>query len=630
MYRYLALIWNPTDTSATACAQSLVQRVSSFPASWQRALDQPGVVAFHSGLNEGASETRTLDSGTGVVLGRIFNRNIESTETARRVTFGATETAAIVSTGGKRLFERYWGRYVAIVRSPRTGEVWVLRDPLGQMPCMLTTVKGVTVVFSDLEDCLKLGGLKFSVNWNYIAGILANPGLLTRETALDEVSEVQLGERVRFSGASVARSIEWRVFDVARHDRILKVDDAVSQLRETTRGCIHAWASCYSGLIHNLSGGLDSSIVLSCLKDAPARTPFTCLNYYGTGPSEDERPYAQRMARHVGAELVESRLDPSDVRLERITTLRRSARPGHYMYELEHGELELQLAQQKGANGLFSGSGGDGIFYQARAELAVADYFFEHGFGSGLLRAAVDAAQVSRKSIWPLLAKAIRARVLPKRFNPVAESGRPERTLVNADVLKSAAGKVELDHPWFTKQATRGVAPGILWHVSTVSIPPVYYSSFAPEAAPERTTPLLSQPLVELCLRMPAYLLIRSGRDRAIARKAFAADLPEAIVKRTAKGRIDQYLRNILDANLEFVREFLLDGILVSKGLLNRENLELYLSKERSPADFQYTEILQEHLCMEAWLRRSLGMPVPSGESTSAPPPVTNSCESEG
>ena len=47
----------------------------------------------------------------------------------------------------------------------------------------------------------------------------------------------------------------------------------------------------------------------------------------------------------------------------------------------------------------------------------------------------------------------------------------------------------------------------------------------------------------------------------------------------------------------------LLDGLLVGRGLLNRESLELYLTRERSPADFQYSEILQEHLCTEAWLR---------------------------
>jgi asparagine synthase (glutamine-hydrolysing) len=629
VYRYLALIWNPTDPEKSATARSLIERMSAAPASWQRALDADGVVVFHAGLNEGASETRALDAGAGVVLGRIFPLDMAGSAAlsgGSRAFFDLAETTAILATGGKRLFEQYWGRYVAIVRSSRTGEIWVLRDPLGQMPCLLAGFRGVSIVFSDLEDCLKLGCLKLTVNWDYITGLLANSGMMTCATALNEVSDIQLGERVRFHRDTLQRSIEWRPFEIARTDRILDADEAARQLQATTRACIHAWASCYSGLIHNLSGGLDSSIVLACLKDAPTHPAITCLNYYGTGPSEDERQYARLVARHVGAELIESRLDPADVRLERITTLRRSPRPWYYMYELEHGRLETDLASQQGANGLFSGSGGDGIFYQARAELAVADYFFDHGWGAGLLHAAVDAAQVSHKSIWPLLAKAVRARLLPKRFNPIAEGGRPARTLVNADVLRAAARNAEFDHPWFTHQATRGVPPGILWHVSTVAIPPAYYTSFGPETTPERTMPLLSQPLVEVCLRMPSYLLIRSGRDRAIARKAFASDLPATTIKRTAKGRVDQYVRNIVDANLGFLREFLLEGILVRKGLLNRDTLELYLTKERSPADFQYSEILHEHLCVEAWLRRSL-------ESTQAGqpvPPLTSPCESAG
>ena len=108
---------------------------------------------------------------------------------------------------------------------------------------------------------------------------------------------------------------------------------------------------------------------------------------------------------------------------------------------------------------------------------------------------------------------------------------------------------------------------------------PAYYSSFERTDYPERTLPLLSQPLVELCLRIPTYVLIRSGRDRALARRAFANDLPAEIIARYAKGRADHHSRNILDANLAFVRELLLDGALVQKGLLNRTNLELYLTR---------------------------------------------------
>jgi asparagine synthase (glutamine-hydrolysing) len=135
-----------------------------------------------------------------------------------------------------------------------------------------------------------------------------------------------------------------------------------------------------------------------------------------------------------------------------------------------------------------------------------------------------------------------------------------------------------------------------------------YYSSFTRSARPERTMPLVSQPLVELCLRIPSYVFIRSGRDRALARRAFAPDLPGEIIRRYAKGRADEHARDILAANVTFVRELLLDGVLVRRGLLNRASLEQYLARDRAPedvdaADFQYNEILQEHICTEAWLR---------------------------
>src|SRR5581483_2761138 len=173
----------------------------------------------------------------------------------------------------------------------------------------------------------------------------------------------------------------------------------------------------------------------------------------------------------------------------------------------------------------------------------------------------------------------------------------------------------KLLHPWFADRSLRSVPPGILWHVMSVSAAPMFYSSFESGPYPERTLPLMSQPLVELCLRTPTYVLIKSGMDRATARLAFAADLPPEIVKRRNKGRIDQHLRNVLDANLNFVRDRLLNGHLVKRGLLHRANLDLYLTRERSPADFQYAEILQEHLCIEAWLSKWLDNREPAAAS---------------
>jgi asparagine synthase (glutamine-hydrolysing) len=613
VYRYLALIWNPADQRSSVAALTLVARLQTDSSPWSRALDRPGVVVFHASSGAGASETQLLEHSAGAVLGKAFTRNLEHPHTAARVIFDDAESARIAATGGCRLLERYWGRYVAIVRNAVTGEVWVLRDPSGGFPCLLTAHEGVSIVCSDIEDCRALGMPPFTVNWSYIDGFVAHAGLQVRNTALNEVSEVQPGERVRFSSGSMQRSIEWNPIDIARNAPLESADEAVAALRSTTLGCVHAWAASYRGIVHNLSGGLDSSIVLSCLQTAPTRPDITCLTYYATGPHEDERKYARIMAQHADVQLVEHQLDASTVRLEEILKLRRSARPWFYMYELEHGQFEAQLAAQRDAGSLFSGAGGDGVFFQARAELAVTDYLFDHGFGTGLLRTAVDAARVSRKSIWPLLWQAVRTRVGRGEWDPIAMAKPLPRTIVNKEMVDVAKQNKGLAHPWLTPAATRGVSPGILWHVMSISMPPAYYSSFVRGNYPERTMPLLSQPLVELCLRIPTYVLIKSGRDRAMARRAFANDLPGEIIRRQAKGRADQHVRNILDANLGFVRELLLDGLLVRRGLLNRSSLELYLTRDRSPADFQYTEILQEHLCTEAWLRSWLTSSCGSG-----------------
>jgi asparagine synthase (glutamine-hydrolysing) len=608
MYRYLALVWNSTAEHSRLAARALAERLEASATRWSSVLAAPGVAVFHAGRGEGASDACPLPEACGVVLGKLFSRGADGPGSASVTAFDDAEAARIVASGGRRLFEKYWGRYVAIVHDRATSNVRVLRDPSGSFPCWYSERDGVGVVCSDVEDCRDLGPVNFTVNWEYITGLVAHAGLQVRDTALNEVSEVQPGERLCFVGGAMSRSMEWNPVAIAQTAPLESFDAALALLRATTLDCVQAWASGYERIVHSLSGGLDSSIVLSCLTAAASRPEVTCVNYFGRGPSEDERRYARLMAQHAGVELVEYEPDPKSVRLDKVLELRHSARPWFYLYEIERGELENTLAAERGAQSFFSGGGGDSVFYQARGELAVSDFVFAHGIGRGLLTTAIDAARVSRRSIWPLLWQAVRNRIMQPEWDPIAAAKPLQRVIVAPSVVEVARRNRRLSHPWLTPETIRGVAPGILWHIMSLSMPPSYYSSFQRSGHAERVFPLLSQPLVELCLRIPTYILIRGGHDRALARRAFRDDLPREIVRRYVKGRADQYVRNILDANLPFVREFLLDGLLVKRGLLDRANLELYLS-ERSPADAQYNEILKEHLATEAWLRKWVAAP---------------------
>jgi asparagine synthase (glutamine-hydrolysing) len=132
----------------------------------------------------------------------------------------------------------------------------------------------------------------------------------------------------------------------------------------------------------------------------------------------------------------------------------------------------------------------------------------------------------------------------------------------------------------------------------------VFYDSFGGENEVERTPVLMSQPLIELCLRIPSYVWITGGRDRAIARRAFEPVLPALIVRRQQKGAIDRHNLRIFDTNEAYLREMLLDGLLVKAGLLDRTRLESYLARGASHAGFEYNDVLRHHLCTEVWLRR--------------------------
>ncbi|HVY79751.1 MAG TPA: hypothetical protein VG994_02120, partial [Steroidobacteraceae bacterium] len=251
MYRYLALIWEPDDSSAAAAAKALALRLQSAAEAWERVVDARNLLLFHSGAGCGSSDTRALAEGAGAVCGTLFPR----------------ETTDAELSDPRAILTRAWGRYVAVLREARTGVVRVLRDPTGTLPCFVTRHERVHIVVSDVETCLSLG-LRFSVNWRYIAAYVPYSALQIRATGLNEITEVQPGECLTIAAGTAETELLWSPLDARRRGLIEDPSAAAAMVREAVRSCVHAWASLHRAVIHNLSGGLDSSIVLSCLVNA--------------------------------------------------------------------------------------------------------------------------------------------------------------------------------------------------------------------------------------------------------------------------------------------------------------------------------------------------------------------------
>jgi asparagine synthase (glutamine-hydrolysing) len=603
LFRYIAWIWHRESNSQSQCAQDLSSRLlASKRHQWNVAVSREELCVFHTGGHPGAVACHPLPDEAGVVLGTVFLRGAASgsgeTSRSRAFTCNTVQGKAILSSGGRWLVEMCWGRYVALFGDSGGSTFRVLRDPSGTMPCLVAAFEGLTVVFSHPEDAMSLGVLKPSIDWRYIATHVSQPQLNSHRTALNEISAICAGECFSWNDGQTSGTFLWHPASFARNGPGFEEPDrCVEEVYSTIRHCVHSWASRHDSVLLRLSGGVDSSTVLTCLQSAPHRGSLTAVNCFSRDSLGDERVYARAAAQHAHCPLVELGIEP-ELDLRSILTVGRSARPGHYFTGLQTGPHESRLAQELQATAIFGGGWGDQLFYRIRNDCAATDYIATHGWLSDWLTVARDAAQLSRTTVWSVLAGLLRNRLLRRPWTPFPTDPRQD-TYIRPDSYAGSDPEAFL-HPWL--QEAKGLPPGKLWHIFLLSAPADFQRPVARDDDPEPIEPLRSQPLMELCLGIPTYVLTCGGGDRLLVRTAFERDLPSIVTRRLSKGFVDEGFQSMVRHNAPFVRELMLDGLLVKQNILDRPKLERALSDGFLRGGPPQSELFS-HICTEAWLR---------------------------
>lgn len=595
MFRYLGLAWDNTRPTSALGAGHLALRAQARP-DWDTALRRPGLAVFTTGSRPGVNSALALPGDRGTVLGRLFRRNDLHTTGACAGLLTHSEARHILDSDGVSLVNDFWGRYVAFLPAPGGGTC-VLRDPSGTLPCFLIRHEGVSIVFSWLEDALDLLSPRAlpRVHGPSLETLLLQGAPGGRETGLEGVEQILPGE-IRQLGDELGASLLWNALQIARSPTQHSVAEAATLLRDTVRACTRAWASCYDRLLLRLSGGIDSSILLACLTPGLTPTDVLCVNYHSPGSDSDERPYARLAAQRAGRDLIERQRDP-DFQLEQVLHIARMPAPVPYLGWM-NAKSDARLAAAHGASAMFTGAGGDPLFFEFHRWWPAADYLSQRGLDRGFANAAMDAARLGKVSVWRVLAHALAEAVWP---NPRARALMKPPDFLSQDLRHHHA-----THEGFLQRAGhRATALPIGKHMQALALthPIGYYDPFEQAAAPEGVSPLLSQPLVELSLRLPSYLLTHGGHGRALARRAFAADLPPQIATRRSKGGMEEHITQVLLAHLDTARSLLLDGELVRRGLLDRARLELLLSGRPTTLVGPVSQI-HALIAIEAWLSR--------------------------
>lgn len=605
MYKFITMVWNEEDASATQAAEFLRGKILRTTVPWKDAYEAAGMAVLHTGEHQCRMQAIKLASNGGIILGKLFKTSSSGNHSSVGSVIGEDESQKILATLGKHLVEHYWGRYVAFLRSEDTHLTSVLKGPIEGWRCYYADYHGVTVYFSCFEDILQVGLFDLSINWHYMALYTKFFMLDNVNTALNELYKLQPGECRHYKLGTITHTLYWDPVKIASQaDYVEDLEEAEDLLRSTIVGCVAAWAENHEKIIHKLSGGLDSSIILGCLMESRNTKDIHCLNFFpSSDKSGDERYFARLAAQYSSVQLTEKELDASKVRLEQLFDISPLATPEWYLNAMDRCGYEACLAHDIGASALFAGEGGDGLFYQPRTHFVTSDYIFEHGLTINLFRIALYNARLLKKSVWSVLYDVIKDRMVNSAGNELMAGRNQHSSILNLEIM----GALKYEDALASKGIKESDLPnGKRLHILMMDFPNRYHYSAKASDFLEVCYPLLSQPIIELCLRIPSYILTTGGKDRGLARRAFRNYIPGEILRRESKGGIQNYIQEILENNRAFIKEILLDGALVKHNLLDRNGLERALAGAQTSINSETVNILR-HVCTEIWLGKVMG-----------------------
>lgn len=258
--------------------------------------------------------------------------------------------------------------------------------------------------------------------------------------------------------------------------------------------------------------------------------------------------------------------------------------------------LHRQFAQEAraaGAQTCLTGAGGDNVFCFTTTAAPVLDAWRALGLRAAFGCTLPDVSAMCGCTSWTTARYALRKAL--REFRPIAR-WRRESDFLAAGSIPSAPEH----HPWLDGFAAG--APGKREHVTALLRIQHVVDPETRIAGPAFLHPLIAQPIAELCLRIPTWLWVRGGLNRAAVRHGFRGLLPKEILARRGKGGLKGLCMRAYVRHRDELAELLLGGLLRQEGLLDPDPLEAYLEKTGPPSDARYFRIF-ELATAELWLR---------------------------
>ncbi len=527
----------------------------------------------------------------GVFIGRMFNR-----DDYLPASFKSSDTHALIQNP-PLLLKKWWGRYVGSLYNPQTQVLTLMRDPQGLSTLFYTINQNGIIFSSDLALLYDAMQKKPSINLHYFAEYVTNKNFASSRTPFVGIQELLPGQGLTVqANGDYNYEILWDVS--ALKGSFINDEEAFQEeLRHTLKSSLKAWTRESSGICLELSGGLDSSSLLILLRDIfPESNTIIGVNYFDSKvASANEKEYAQEVADLCNVPLHFIDWQNSQL-LDPLPPSWRPNKPNTFLIYYNTSQQLFDLATQYNCSEIMNGQGGDHVFVAPLPIDSLADYWLDNGFGD-ITKLMNELRNINRMPLWILMRTMI-ASIAHYYCNT------KKKIILNTSFLDPSFAQSYKEQEFYLIKKLKRFYPAKIKQIESLFHAAAYADRNQRIFDVTMTHPLLSQPLVELGLRIPTYQSFRNGYDRIFLRKAISRIKQPKALWRNRKGETTSSVIKLYAHNAAKIHDTLLQGRLVRDGLVNKKWLQEQMLKIRhGKADnlWSITHLLTAQMWLNQW-----------------------------
>ena len=572
-------------------------------------------------LVTGQQPMRSEDGAVTLVFnGEIYNfRDLRGELQARGRRFATRSDTEVLLRAweayGPACVDRLRGMFAFAVWDARRRRLFLARDRVGKKPLYYWHRDGVLVFASEPKALLRHPAVGRALDLTALEHYAAFGYTPAARSIFDGIAKLPPGHTATLAGGVLSVARYWTLPAGATAARPAPREELLGRVRAEVRDAVRARLEADVPLGVFLSGGVDSSVIVACMRELNVGRLATFSVGFGADLSHDERPYARAVAQRFETEHHEEVLEPKAADLAAAVVryvdepfADSSAIPTLVVAEATARHLKVAL----------SGIGGDETFggYPRYLGVRLSEAWARvprvlRAGPEALARWLPDSAGSRNLGDWARRFADGAGRPMPERYIGWTRffDGQALDALATPALARHFGSDVEAPHRAAWAGRRDGDAVDGAWRIDLATYLPDDLLTMADRMSMARSlelrAPFCDHRLIEFSLTIPAAAKLEGFRLKALLKAAFADVLPPTVVNRRKQGFMIPLSRWLRTTLRDLVDDTLAPERVRARGLWRPEVVARlvreHLAGARTHGDRIWTLVI-----LELWMREYL------------------------